>query len=38
MPKEDLLHAVERYAKIIEKAKELGKEIREKKELEKKSR
>ena len=38
MPAKDLLEAVERYAKIIEKARELGKEIREKKEMEKKSR
>ncbi|UYL65023.1 MAG: hypothetical protein QIT45_gp10 [Methanophagales virus PBV266] len=38
MPKQDLMEAVERYAKIIQKAKELGKEIRKKKELEKKSR
>ena len=38
MSAKDLKEAVERYAKIIQKARELGKEIRERKELEKRSR
>jgi len=38
MPKRDLEIAIERFAKVIEKAKEIGKEVGKKKGEEKKSR
>jgi len=38
MPAKDLKEAIEKFAKVIEKAKELGKEVKGEKESEKKSR
>jgi len=38
MPKKDLETAIEKFAKVVQKAKELGKEVKGEKESEKKSR
>jgi len=38
MPKKDLEIAIEKFAKVVQKAKELGKEVKGEKESEKKSR
>jgi len=38
MPKKELEVAIEKFAKVVQRAKELGKEVRERKESEKKSR
>ena len=38
MPKKDLEIAIEKFAKVVQKAKELGKEVKSEKESEKKSR
>jgi len=38
MPKKDLEIAIKKFAKVVQKAKELGKEVKGEKESEKKSR
>jgi len=38
MPKKDLEIAIEKFAKVVQKAKELGKEVKGEKKSEKKSR